>query len=450
MLELTEKEKKLLGKYYGSFVEDPLEGIAEGLVASYYSTKEEKERKEAAYEYTKRLLIAVAEKRGLIIDNEETFEIEDMIINDELKDFNLDYYKDYNLLKEYAYEKSKNMNAEETEELYNIFGGQIGSMQDNFREFMTNYIPEILDNIYSLNKELEQDEEILEYPSEEDWVIDNDEEDKQSEAENILSNELDWESDDEWEEEYENHEEVSEEKILGDENLIKCIKFLNSYSKLITYKGNGEKLCDEFHEIVKQKKLNEFYNNKEFSEDFKKIMEHDKHKHNYLFHGTQDLESAESIINEGLGMMRKDLSSTTYSEFTMDDVILYSRGFGGAIGKDAIVIIDQPINEDGEKENIVEENNKTREMHFIPSGLQGLDGKPKYLVDSKYIIGYINKRDKQVIYNPKYYDYNKFKNEKRNEFIESLKVNIEKTNQGKEDKKPEIVSQEEKSIEDDL
>lgn len=450
MLELTEKEKEIFEKINERFVENPLEGIEDGLVASYYSTKENKELKDAAYEYAKRLLIAVAEKRGLIIDNEETFEIEDMIINDELKDFNLDYYKDYNLLKEYAYEKSKNMNAEETEELYNIFGGQIGSMQDNFREFMTNYIPEILDNIYSLNKELEQDEEILEYPSEEDWVIDNDEEDKQSEAENILSNELDWDSDDEWEEEYENHEEVSEEKRLDDENLIKCIKFLNSYSKLITYKGNGEKLCDEFHEIVKQKKLNEFYNNKEFFEDFKKIMEHDKHKHNYLFHGTQDLESAESIMNEGLGMMREDLSSTTYSEFTMDDVILYSRGFGGTVGKDAIVIIDQPINEDGEKENIVGQNDKASKMHFIPSGLQGLDGKPKYLVDSKYIIGYVNKMDKQVIYNPKYYDYNKFKNEKRNEFIESLKVNIEKTNQGKEDKKPEIVSQEEKSIEDDL
>ena len=46
------------------------------------------------------------------------------------------------------------------------------------------------------------------------------------------------------------------------------------------------------------------------------------------------------------------------------------------------------------------------------SGLQGLDEKPQYIIDSKYIIGYVNKRDKEVNFNPKYYEYEKYKTEK--------------------------------------
>lgn len=150
-----------------------------------------------------------------------------------------------------------------------------------------------------------------------------------------------------------------------------------------------------------------------FFKDFKNIMNHDKEKHNYLFHGTQDLESAENIMNEGLGMMRKELSATTYSEFSMDDVILYSRGFVGEIGRDAVVIIDQPIDDDGKKKDIVKRIDEDKEIHFAPSGLQGLDGKPLYIVDSKYIIGFVNKRDKKIVYNPKYYSYDKCKQEEQ-------------------------------------
>ena len=145
-------------------------------------------------------------------------------------------------------------------------------------------------------------------------------------------------------------------------------------------------------------------------------MAHDTKKHTYHFHGTQDLESAKSIMQEGLGMMRESLSTTSYTEFTMDEVILYSRGLGGEIGRDAIIIIDEPITEDGKAKEIVEPLQSDKKIHFSPSGLQGLNGKPEYIVNPQYIVGYVDKRNKAIIYNPRYYAYSKFnkKNDRPN------------------------------------
>ena len=113
------------------------------------------------------------------------------------------------------------------------------------------------------------------------------------------------------------------------------------------------------------------------------------------------------IMKEGLGMMRESLSTTAYQEFSMDDVILYSRGFAGEIGSSAIVIIDEPC-KDNRKEKIVRPLGEGEKIHFSSSGLQGLTGEPHYIVDSKYIVGYVDKENKAIIFNPRYYDYNRF------------------------------------------
>lgn len=105
-------------------------------------------------------------------------------------------------------------------------------------------------------------------------------------------------------------------------------------------------------------------------------------------------------------MMRNNLASTSYEEFDIRDIILYQRGFGGEIGRDAIVVIDRPI-EDGKLKEIVEPRPKDKEIDFGQSGLQGLDGDAEFFVDTKYILGYVNKRDREVVLNPRYYDYDK-------------------------------------------
>lgn len=447
IIELTEKEKEAYKTYSEKYIEDPLSSIEEGLVSSYYYTEDYKKFEEAVYGYAKRLVTQIAKKRNLTINDEETFEINDMVENNRLEDFNLEYYGNYDLLKNYIENKTKDMNAVEVEAFYNKMAGKRG-MQDDFRKFMTRYVPKITSNVYKLYAELNEKEAVEELheeiiaPDDPDWGYEEGEEqentdwaDKEIEKQEVTeqNNYFEWVSND-WINELENQHEESKEEEISNEELLEYIKFLNTYTKLNRYKSNGMKVVDRLREIVRTKKLSEFYNNKEFFEDFKNIMNHDKEKHKYLFHGTQDLESAENIINEGLGMMREDLSTTTYSEFSMDDVILYSRGFAGEIGRDAIIIIDQPINDNGEKKDIVQKLDKDKEIHFAPSGLQGLDGKPQYIVDSKYIIGFVNKKDKKIIFNPKYYFYDKCKREaqvKGNSQVDDVITVVSETDIGK-------------------
>lgn len=432
MIELTEKEKKAFKDVRESFIEDPLSGITDGLIQSYYDADAYKEFKEASYRLAKRILTEAAKKRGLEVDENDSFGTNDIINNEELKDFNPEFYEDYNVLKKYIESTTKEMNVTEIEEFHRKFV-HIGGINDSIRNFMTKYIPKINGNLYKLSYEIEQKEikeEIHEYPTDEDWGPEDDELEEKEVEVISLDDAFDW---------------VKEEK-LSDEELLECIKFLNAYSKLMSYKSNGQKIVEELTELTKSKKLKDFYDDKKFMKKFEKIMTHDKEKHNYLFHGTQDLESAESILNQGLGMMREDLSATTYSEFSMDDVILYSRGFVGEVGKDAIVIIDQPIHEEGKRENIVQDLDENKQINFAPSGLQGLDGKPNYIVDSKYIIGYVNKRDKQVTFNSRYYDYDKLMQEEKEKIIIS-ESDIYKSTIGTEAQTKDIAK---KQIQEDL
>ena len=138
---------------------------------------------------------------------------------------------------------------------------------------------------------------------------------------------------------------------IDEKTLLDYVKLINVAEELIRYRDLGRNITNNLYELSNQKKLEDFYSNEEFSSMFDLIMNHDKNKSTYYFHGTQCLEDAESIIDTGLGMMKSSLSSTTYKEFTKDDVIMYERGFGGEIGRDAIVIIDYPT--DGT--NIVKE-----------------------------------------------------------------------------------------------
>lgn len=414
MINLTKKEKQAFKNVSEKFADEPLSGIEDGLIQSYYDTDTYMEFKEIAYELAKRLLIEVAKKRGLKININDSFEANEIINNNELKNFNPEYYEDYKILQSYIENTTKEMGAPEIEEFYGKFV-HIGGINDSIRGFMTKYISKINSNLYKLSYEIEQEktkEDISEFSTDEDWGQKDDElEEKEVEELEVISSDdvFDWiGEDDEWLKEHKNQQSEKQEEKLSDEELLECIKFLSTFSKLMTYKSNGQRAVEELTELTKDKKLKDFYGNKEFMKNFEKIMTHNKQKHNYLFHGTQDIASAESIISQGLGMMRKDLSTTTYSEFSMDDVILYSRGFGGEIGRDAIVIIDQPTSEDGKTEDIVQALDTDSKIDFSSSGLQGLDGKAKYIVDRKYIVGYVNKRDKVVKFNSKYYDYDRF------------------------------------------
>ena len=356
------------------------------------------------YALIKFILLDIAEIRGLNVDENETFDMDTVLnkiveVPSELKDFNPLYFKSEEKLNKYIDDKTKNMTLDELNKFLEFFS--YGGMCDSFRSYMVDYITGLMEKIDELhlesfgsNRLVDIDEEGFgnpksngeheEYITQDDIFLDTD---------NKENADLDGGK-------------------TSDKNLIKYIKYINSFPQIIKYQSNARKIESKLIDLSNKKKLNEFYSNKSFTKEFEKIMSHDTKQHIYHFHGTQDLESADLIMQEGLGMTQNSLSSTSEREFTKDDVILYSRGFMNEIGRDAIVIIDQPRLKDGKPKTIVEPLQSDKKIHFVPSGLQGLDGEPRYIVDPQYIVGYVDKKNKTIIYNPRYYDYSRFNDSK--------------------------------------
>ena len=145
--------------------------------------------------------------------------------------------------------------------------------------------------------------------------------------------------------------------------------------------------------------LQSFKNDENFYRQVNQIMAHDTENYIYWYHGTQCVEDAMSIARTGLVMASDDLEKTAYSEFSPDQLLKYSRGMHGEIGRDAVVIFKQPLVDDGNgnkvPKNIVIENEGG--IGINQSGLGGfnIDGLD-YFVPQEYIVGYINKRDHVV------------------------------------------------------
>ena len=152
---------------------------------------------------------------------------------------------------------------------------------------------------------------------------------------------------------------------------------------------NCSKTLDQF---LKEEKLENFKSDKEFYNALLEIMDHDKDEYTYLYHGTQSIEDAQSIVKTGLGMAVEDLDRTTYAEFTPEALLLYSRGMASEIGADAVVIIKQPKNV-----NIVQPIGDTK-INFLQSGLGGFGNGPQYIIKPEHIVGFVNKRDHKIEY----------------------------------------------------
>lgn len=427
-MNLTKEENDLFSQIDKELLNPPSFYIEPGLMQAYLSNDESVQ---IIFGYIKRVLLEVTRKRGIPISENESLDLDDMLkkhinIPERFPDFDPLYCKDYDEIDRYIKEKSEGANSSQLEVLLNDFTGP-GGIRDSFRIFMSTYILKFLENIDDLNDEISE----------------NSQESLQEDVFSVFKNESNIASNTENEQEDINNDGISEafesfkditdledvsEDFFGfgtestrssennhkekfsDEEIIDCIRFINSYPTIMEYTNNWCRVSGELEQTFKSKKLDEFYSDKEFFEEFKKIMDHDPKKNRYHFHGTTSINDANSILKEGLGMVRDDLSSTSYPEFTMDDVILYNRGIDGAVGRDAVVIIDEPLNEIT-RGGIVRPIENEEEIHFSPSGLQGLDTKPEYIIDSKYIVGYIDKKNRKVVQNSRYYNYDKSKKE---------------------------------------
>ena len=180
-----------------------------------------------------------------------------------------------------------------------------------------------------------------------------------------------------------------DEKVVAQEFMELLIILPRLNSEYLDLKDKIQKL----DKLELELKLREFHSNPEFMDELHSIMEHDVNEYEYLFHGTTCVEDAEGILSEGLCMQREDLGTTTYSELTEEQLLLYSRGWGGEVGQSAIVIIRKP--NDKEIVRVLTDEEKSG-AQVAQSGLGGFGG-VNYIIPKEYIVGYVNKRDKKVI-----------------------------------------------------
>ena len=433
-MDLTEEEKRAFKKYNERYLTDPLGGVSEAFIDSYYDPEQYPDFKEAGYSFAKRLLIEIAKKRGIEFDEDDSFNLEDIITferagldeedQEALNDFDVKIFNNQKKLREYFTQKIRGMNAEDAKWFYDF---TYSRLQDCFRIFMTGYVPVLASRIYELDAEVpgKKSGETLSN-DDSDWNLEDVTEEwddiwgeepiitelPEGEAEETEWEDIDWDT--EWiEEAGEDFPQSNSEpkEKLTDEEIIQLLKFVNTYPLIAKAKANGMKIKNELFEEVNKRIIKSYYDVPGFKDAYTKIMEHDKKKHKYLFHGTQCLSDAYSVQKLGLGVGSSGIRYTTAEEFTMEELLLYVRGFDGAIGREAVVIIDNPIGEDGKPIDILEPIGD-RKIPFAPSGLNGLEGKPKTIIEPKYIVGFVDKRNKQVIFNPLYYDYDRLNPDK--------------------------------------
>lgn len=432
-MEFTDEEKKLFelndNESFNIYSLD-------NYLLDIYSVEQNEEMKHnlsVTLNFIKRMIIEFSKNKNFNINGDEKYNVDDLlkniIVSDDkneiLKNFNPLLYKNTENLYKYFAQITKDLPWEDLQDLAREFNW----LNDGFRTFFAENLQNIInitEEIY-FNIERKNDDDFplmfndnidnVESPiitvsnddNDDEWAIDNAELDNEKSTSANFFEFEDWASDNSWLDDAEinsnsDQANTNKEEITKDK-LIEVIKFINGLEEWMKYNKIGKKVIDLLYEIAKQKKLEDFYNNAEFSINFDKIMQHDKNHCSYYFHGTQSLKDAISILDEGLGMMQDNLTTTSYRELSKDEVILYERGFGGEIGHDAIVIINVPKNEIGEELNVVHPKSKDLQIHFNPSGLQGLNGEANYIVPPEFIIGYVDKKNKQVIFNPKYKNY---------------------------------------------
>ncbi len=406
-MELTQKEKDLFSMHDANLTDTAAVHIENELLDIYWK-QDSYDKIDIVLGYVKRMILEVAKKKGYNVDANQSFDIDSLLeekinVDERLVKFKPTYYKHPEALDMYFKEITKNIGWKKADCIRTM----LVNATDSFRSFFVDYVKSILEIANNLEWELTPDEEFADdvFNTATASSSNDVEEQKQEEVYEFPDLDgIDW-----------NDGSIgnvvstdSEKGLITEENLNRLVKFINTVPLLLEYRDNGFKVGDEAGKIVKNKKLNEFYSDEDFSKRLDAIMSHDKRKSEFYYHGTQCLEDAVSIIEQGLGMTRKNLYTTACSEFTKDEVILYHRGFDGSIGEHAIVIIDVPIDIDGRPMNIVRELKDSSSIRFSPSGLQGLDNKAEYIVDSEYIVGYVDKDNKKIIFNPKYKDYNRF------------------------------------------
>lgn len=133
----------------------------------------------------------------------------------------------------------------------------------------------------------------------------------------------------------------------------------------------------------------------EYINSLKTLVNHEGGDYTYYYHGAPSVSIAHQIQNEGLFMQYGEIERTAKMELSVPEIIEYRYGHDG-VGRDAIVVIAVPNGENPVNENIDE----SKVVCGTGQGMEQGSFNPKYVIPSKYILGYIDKYSKKFVKNP--------------------------------------------------
>ena len=198
---------------------------------------------------------------------------------------------------------------------------------------------------------------------------------------------------------------------LQDRNYPNREEILKNYLEFLISKDLAFEIVKYIDELISKADLvqvqmdKERYNNNiKFMEDLETITNHNPEDETYCYHATTSLEDAKRIIEEGFYSYSKDLGSTSFPEFTVDQILTYSYGNGIENFGDYIIVLSVPKGEDIVEELTEEEQEK---VQIIPRRNACIGNKPTHKVDKKHIVGLIDKKHEKVIFNKEYLNNSK-------------------------------------------
>ncbi|MBR2766951.1 hypothetical protein IKD67_02630 [Candidatus Saccharibacteria bacterium] len=118
----------------------------------------------------------------------------------------------------------------------------------------------------------------------------------------------------------------------------------------------------------------------------------------YFFHGSAGQAISQQINSQGLYMQYNDIERTAKPNLTPYELLTYKYGHD-SMGLHAITIIGVP-----KGEYVVEENRDNIAISGTSQGAEQGDFVSKYKIPKRYIYGYIDKDNKEVVKNPDYVD----------------------------------------------
>ena len=288
------------------------------------------------------------------------------------EDFNPHYYGDKRLLFNYINAKTSDISLEKLQCLYSTFK----EMDDAYLSFLQERIEKLkilLEEIPELEKDKRKKELAFDTPVSYNW------------GDDLYWTEVPGAEDEDL--------IVKEEpkRQLSDKELIDTIKFINTINELVNYRSNSLDATYALVNKIKETKLKSYYKDPEFINEVSNIMDHDVINHIYYYFL---VSSPENILEDGLRMFNGNINYDTKCELSVNDALLYDKDVT-SLTKNSIAIVDLPKGENGYPMNIITKGEKDEILDNV--------------IDPKFIVGYIDKENKGVIYNKNYYDYKKNK-----------------------------------------